>query len=611
MNDKSNLKENFLIKTFNFFENNQKLLLLSIFLLGLILRFLVASNLTPVADEMVHGVHALGVSSLAPLSTMTQGPIWYYLTDLAYRIFGVSLLTARFLSVIFGSLSIILIYLIASKIFNQKIGLIAAFLLAVSAFHITWTASYQDQTMMFFVLLASYFFINKYQEKGEISILAAFFLGIAELVKIITGAFVFVFFGFMCLIIYKDYKTNKLKFKKNLKNFLVFITILIISLLPIITYNIFLYKSKGIVDQPFAQFLKINPEFYTGPGLAHGEGFVLNKLIKNLYSIFTVYFIKEDFLIFILGFIGIIHCFKNLRKQDKKLEKLFFLTMFIFVLLFIASAIVLQTHYTSFFPLFALFGAQFIFNTIFKFKVKNHKNYALVLLLLFILIFNIFHLQNPLTTQSATQKLRSYASHSIDDNTLVIIDSRIYVGTYTWMFHDKPYINANYIFEFNQVDNSTQPVKVNAIFVECVIDDCGWGTIKDQPQLNASMEMLVSQFKNIAQGRNFEGGSSIKGVRGEEVINKPHYRTYETELFVNPQLLQIVYLTHNHFFYSIPRDINPKEAFDYYEVEGAKDKLLNILAYTILYVLMILSLISIFIPFYLLKKQSNKLKQYL
>jgi hypothetical protein len=83
-----NDKKTFVEKLYRFINKNYKITLISIFLFGLILRIIVASNLTPVADEMVHGVHAIGISKLAPLSTLTQSTIWYYLTDYIYRIFG-------------------------------------------------------------------------------------------------------------------------------------------------------------------------------------------------------------------------------------------------------------------------------------------------------------------------------------------------------------------------------------------------------------------------------------------------------------------------------------------------------------------------------------------
>lgn len=588
-------------KIIDFLTKDKRYLILLILLVGLILRIIVASNLTPVADEMVHGTHAIGVSKLAPLSTMAQATIWYYFTDYAYRIFGVSLLTARLMSVLFGSLSIILVYLITALIFNKRSGILAASLLAISAFHITWTASYQDMMMMFFVLLASYFFIKLYLEKGKISILSAIFLAVAELIKIITGVFVIVFCAFILFILYKNFRQNKKLFRENLNRFFLFIAILLIALIPIISYNLFLYSQKKIVDLPLAQFLRINPEFYTGPGLHHEEGFVLGKTAGNILAIIKTYLIKEDLLVSLLGITGILYFLFALKKEDGKFERSFFLAMFIFVFLFIASSIVLQTHYTSFFPIFAIFGGALIDRLLLKVKNPKYKKYAIVLTISIILIYNILHLHNPLTSQSATQKLREY-TESIEDDALVLVDSRIYVGTYTWALHDKHYLNAQTLFELPQINNSTKPVNVKTYFIECAIDDCGWGTIKDQPELNNSMEHLISEFKSLSTPIVLEGGSSIKGVRGEEVVRSANYRIYQTQLSFNPEALQYVDLTHNHFFYYIPRDKYSDRAFDHYELKGLYPKTLNFLGYSILYFLMVVALIGLFIPLYLLFK---------
>ena len=117
------------------------------------------------------------------------------------------------------------------------------------------------------------------------------------------------------------------------------------------------------------------------------------------------------------------------------------------------------------------------------------------------------------------------------------------------------------------------------------------------------MENIISHFKNISKITSIEGGSSIKGVRGAEIKGTPFYRVYETKLQFNPTALQAVDQTHSHFFYHIPRDQYPKDAFDYYVVDGAGNKLLNIIAYSILYFLIILAISSIFIPFYLLNTE--------
>lgn len=598
--DQKEKKNSFLDRSLDFiFSEDSRKWLIAIFLFGLVLRIIVASNVVPVADEMVHGVHAIGLSKLAPLGTMTQGPVWYYLTDYGYRLFGVHLLTARLLSVVFGSLTILLAYMIGNLAFNRKTGLVAAFLLAISAYHIHWAASYQDQAMMFFILLASFFFIKEYKEKKQISVVSSIFLGVAILIKIITGAFMIVFGAFMIWILYKNFKTDKKMFRTNLKRTFIFSGIILLSLLPIVTYDYLLYKEKGIVDLPFAQFLRLNAEFYTGPGLAHEEGFVLNKLPVNLYNVITVYFIREDLLLFLTGLLGIIYLVSKLKKI--KFEELFLISMFIFTLLFIASAIVLQTHYTSFMPLLAIFGASVLINGLEKYKLNTNK--IIYGVLITILLLNIYNIREPLTSKSSIDKLRTY-SEGIDQNTLVLVDSRIYTGTYVWALQNTKYIDASHLSKLMEISNSTgNSASIKTIFVECVSDDCGWGTIKDQPELNASMEMLVSQFRSISQVTDINGGGSITGIRGAEIAGEPALRIYKASVKLDPLVLQLVDQTHSHFFYHIPRDADPKNAFDYYPVRGMVDNLLNSIAYAILYAFIGIAILSMLIPAYNIIKE--------
>lgn len=595
----------FLDKTIDFiFSNDSRKWLLLIFILGLILRVIVASNLEPVADEMVHGVHAIGFSKLAPLSTLTQGPIWYYLTDYAYRLLGVSLLSARFLSVLFGSLSIIVVYLLGNRLFTDKrLSLAAAFLLSISAFHSTWAASYQDQAMMFFILLASYFFIKTYRDSGKISLISAVFLAIAELIKIITGAFILVFGFCMVGILYHTYKRNRPLFRENIKRIILFGVILIIALLPLFSYNYFLYQEKGIVDLPLAQFLRINPEFYTGPGLHHEEGFVLNKLPRNLYAVISVYFLKEDLLIFLLGVLGIIYMVSTIKQ--KMFEKIFLLGMFFFVLIFIASSIVLQTHYTSFVPLLALFGASTLGLLTTHPKTRQYGKLLLWSILCLILVYNLIQLGGPLTSKSGVDKLRSFAVSSIDQNTLVVVDARIYRGTIAWLFNDKHYIESSYLAQVLRLSNEApQKYPVKTVFIECIIDDCGWGTVKDQPDFNETTEAIVTFFKGGASRLiEIKGGGAVKGVRGVEIAGEPIFRVYEATLQLDPRLLVSVDQTHEHFFYHIPRNEQSEKAFDYYTVKGGKDTLLNLFSYGVLYLCLGIALLSIALPFYLLFKE--------
>lgn len=296
--------------TILFSKNEAKWLFLLVFL-GFLIRIIVAAHNAPVADEMVHGVHAIGITSLKPLSTITQGPLWFYLTDFSYSLFGVTLWSGRICAILFGTFSIILIFLISRFFFSSKASLFAAALFAFSPYQLYWSRIYMDQSLLFFVLFASYFFIKDYKEKKYITPLSALFLGIGCLIKIISGVFIVVFSAFLLITVYRNRKDIAL-YKKSFRNMLYFFGVIFLCLIPLFTYNYFLYESKGMVDLPFAMYLGINVEVYQGPGLAHGDGFMLEKLPKNLKDVFVEYFGKQDPLSLVLFGLGLIFFIRSL-----------------------------------------------------------------------------------------------------------------------------------------------------------------------------------------------------------------------------------------------------------------------------------------------------------
>ncbi|MEK6834711.1 MAG: glycosyltransferase family 39 protein, partial [Nanoarchaeota archaeon] len=146
-----------------FAKNNIKYLII-LFLIAFILRGITANNLPPNADEMLHAPHAINFINSGKLQIMDQDPVWFFLTDLSYKIFGVNMFAARFLAVLFGALSILLIYLIVKELYNENLALISSVLLTFSSFHILMSLAEMDVAMMFFILLSMFFLIKSLKE---------------------------------------------------------------------------------------------------------------------------------------------------------------------------------------------------------------------------------------------------------------------------------------------------------------------------------------------------------------------------------------------------------------------------------------------------------------
>lgn len=582
------------------FSKDERKWLVLIFLLGLFLRFVVASNNYPVADEMIHGVHAIGVSEIKPLSTMTQGPVWFYLTDISYRLFNVHLWSGRIMSIFFGSLSIIAIYLLAGLFFSKKAALVSAFLFAFSPYQLLWARIYMDESLLFFVLLSAYLFIKDYKTKKYITPISAIFLGIGALIKIISGLFIVIFSVFLIISIYNN-RNDLTLYKRGIRNAIYFFLIIIMCLVPLVSYNYFLYKSKGIVDLPFAMYFGINLQVYQGPGLAHGEGFMLDRIPHNIKSVVIEYFLKQDLVVFLLFLFGSFLFIKELKKnKTDRFEKFFLILLLLFPFMFMVATIVLDTHYTYFTAFFAILSApgfHFLKNKLWSERGKK----IVYLILILIFLINMYSIRNVVLTKSATEKLRNFAIDEIGKDDLVVVDSRIYRGNTVWMFNDKHYVDAgllSILLENSRQLGQEQPTK--AYFVECAIDDCGWGTIKDQPELNQSMENLVLTFENLSKRTvPIKGGGTWRPI-GYDDPSMDQYVVYQADILINPLIVASVDQTHTWFFYDIPRTRNPGGAFDRYDVRGIIDNLLNLIAYVLLYSTIVLAVFSALYVFYLL-----------
>ncbi len=583
-----NLLDSFI--DFIFSKDPRKWLILIMFF-GVVLRFLVARNVSALGDEMIHGPHAIGFLHSGLISTLVQSPLWFYLTDMVFKIFNVTMFSARFLSFFYGSLTILVVYLISSKIFNKKAGLFSAFLLAVSFFTIRYTLMEMDLSALFFLILAIYLFITS-MEKGKFPWIAAICIGISSLIKTLSlffvPAFLIAFFLF-----------NKGKEKKSIKNIIIFGLIILLFFSPILFHNYFWYKDKGMVDTYFAQYFFPNLRAVYAGQLGYDSGLLSERFFEGVVNISKTIF-SMDPLITILGILGMIFvfAFKNKRKYWYFLI-LFQLSGFLFLIL----SNWLHTHYTTMIPILCIFAGFFIHRTsqILSKNLKKYKlDYKKILCILIILIlgFQIYLLSPHLTSRCATGQMREYAIENIDKASIVISDARIYRGRTAFLFHDFHYLESSLfpqISELNQQLSGTD-IAMKVYFIECVGDDCGWGSIANGA-LNDSSEQLVQIFSSQA---NLE--KTIYGGGGyDEETGKPYFNIYSAQMQFKPQILASIDSTHEWFYY--PVNYLPKEKiWDNYDVYGFFDNLLYKIMWIIIILSIILSLILPVIPFIELRK---------
>ncbi len=183
--------ERFIDKTLEVFfsRDKTKLFLLILLVVGFILRLVAAINIGMGADDTVFAVHAINFLGSGKLEVYDQSTSnWYSITDFFYGIFGMGQIGSRAASLLFGTFSILLVFLIAKEFFCKRAGIIAAILLTFSPFHVKNTLAEMDVTVLFFILFSIYFLIAGLKNKGNKDyrknlILSAVFMGIALMTK--------------------------------------------------------------------------------------------------------------------------------------------------------------------------------------------------------------------------------------------------------------------------------------------------------------------------------------------------------------------------------------------------------------------------------------------
>lgn len=288
------------------------ILVAAILLLAFVLRFYRAEEIPPSLnwDEVSIGYNAYSILKTDkdewgisfPLHFKSYGeyklPAQIYFSIPGIWIFGLNELGVRITPVTYGTLSVLLIFLLTKELFKKfKIGLISAFLLAISPWHIHLTrASFESSFSVFWILLGFWLLIkgfskHKYLIVSSVPLAISFYT--YNSARVFTPLFLLLnwTYYFKYLINYKKY-------------FLLSFVFFFILLLPIIPFILSgegsaRYKLVSISDDP-GLIPRINEARgnsdlpYPFPVLIHNRvTYISSYFISNYLSHFS-----PDFLFF-------------------------------------------------------------------------------------------------------------------------------------------------------------------------------------------------------------------------------------------------------------------------------------------------------------------------
>ena len=283
-----------------------------------------------------------GLPTWTHLSFHDHPPLFFLVQHMFFKIFKDSLFVSRLPSALFGLASVYLIYLIASKLINERAGLISAFIFAVSFVHTSVSRLAMMESVLFlFVLLNIYYFLKLLEDRKH---WAGFgiTLGLAFLTKYVAVFLIPTYFIFLIIS-----RRDILRDRRLYYGF--FITAVVFS--PVIIYNIQSYKTFGHFDLQLAYLLGQKTPWPVNEFGGKTQD-PLSHIWENLTAVFSL-----PFLITSTAGLGLAMFKKDLRK---KLLLMFLVFLFIALLLTqTGSAVRFTALYIIPFTFFV--GALFIY----------------------------------------------------------------------------------------------------------------------------------------------------------------------------------------------------------------------------------------------------------
>lgn len=573
--------------------------------------------------------------------------LWYAFTNIFYKIFGITQFASRFSSVLFGTLTILVIYLFVKEFSgNKRIALISSLIYAFAPTFIFNASDEHDICVLFFIIFTFYCLVKGLKRgKNSYLILSGVLFGLAAMWKAYVAILLVPYIGFM---IYYAY-TKRFALRKNSK-ILIWVAVIIgLMVSPTFIYDYSNYKHNELTTFMTAKFLvtpnqKINDLYgWAGGGdLNRRTSQFFQRLFISLqygtpeqdstpsvlYYALTQSLYSNGPILIVLSLVGISFMFIK-RKKDKfaKDYLVFYLLYFFLPFLVLIDSNLLYKHYVHFFA-FAIPFMAYLINHIYLYfrekfsflrEVVKKKEciyflFGLLMLFEFFVVLSLpFNGNEFFFSPNPEGQFLKYKASSIPDDSLIIYDERIYNSLAGWIFNDRFYISAvnlNKFREFNAQSNFRQPVPV--YIVECVPDQCGWATT---PTLTDSMETFFDSVKNqsiplvhTSKGKLNARQHSLKYYNPlfSKKESSDQFVVYKTTMDIDLNLAKQMKMQYSYFLYPTGYENKELPVFKnfIYVPEGSFEILINKFAWFMFYLEILVSFLVIpflIIEYYLYK----------
>lgn len=242
--------------------------------------------------------------------------LFYWLVELSYRIFGVNEFAARFPSSVFGLIGVVCIYFFGSLLFNRRVGVLSAAILATNVEYVVLSRScITDMVLFALMLFSAYFFFQGYiKGKNIFYVLSSISLALATLTK---GPVAIVLFTSIMLIYL--FSSRDLKFLRQVPILLLYAAVFVVVTAP---WYIAIYKIHG------KNFVEVFLGFHNVTRFLESEHKIGSQFYYNIPIVLGGFFPWSAFLPF-----GLWYAFKIISSKGKdEKNRIIFLLIWFFVI---------------------------------------------------------------------------------------------------------------------------------------------------------------------------------------------------------------------------------------------------------------------------------------
>ena len=213
-------------------------------------------------------------------------PAQVYLSIPSIAIFGLNELGVRITPVAYGTLTILVMFFLGRSLFQSNpVGLVSAFLLAISPWHIQLTrASFESSLATFWVVLGVWLLIKGFKDQKWL-----IFSMIPFALSVFTYNAARIFTPLFLIIVFLIYRHTLIRFKKVIILAVIIFTIMLLPLTPFILSGerSARYKLVSITDDP-----GLIPRINENRGNSNLPQ-PLPRIVHNKFTYISFYFVKN------------------------------------------------------------------------------------------------------------------------------------------------------------------------------------------------------------------------------------------------------------------------------------------------------------------------------